>query len=82
MRRNKGNADGLLPAAKLLPLLQREVEEESEIVMQGGRLTKSIEFPRHQVPLPREAPLLYPIARMSMHPPVARGKGMTLIVLR
>ena len=57
------------------------VEEESNIVMQGGRLTKSVEFPRHQVLLPREAPLLYPIARMSMHALAVRGKGMTLIVL-
>ena len=80
MRRKKGNADGLLHA-KLLPLLQPEVEEESKIIMQGGRLTKSVKSPRHQVPLPREAPLLYPIAQMSMHLPAVRGKGMTLIVL-
>ena len=79
-RSKKGRGDGI-PPAKLLPLLQREVEEESEIIIQGGRLTKSVKFPHHQNPLPREAPLLYPIARMSMHPPAARGKGMTLIVL-
>ena len=79
-RSKKGSGDDL-PPVKLLPLLRQEVGKESEIVMQGGRLTKSVGFPRHQVLLPKEVSLLYPIAWMNMHQSAASGKGITLIML-
>ena len=79
-RSKKGSGDGL-PPAKLLPLLHREVGEESEIVLQGERLTRHVGFPCHQALIPRKASLLYFIAWISMHQSTASRKGITLIML-